>query len=491
MEHHFLKATAAAVLTAAAVFGSSERTTPLPYPELNLPLVIENAEVKERLERGMIDLLLGWEESARVHFAHAIELGAATENTSLMAYCGMMMASSASGAKDVNRMLLAENIDKVPSTPVEIFYLNTFLKLMGGELVGAADDFAERAQKYRRDTFSALWAAMLYHCVEVGYDVTGRPNLYQEKALEIASSLYARDPQNPLICYVRAYIEEGAPQVSEEAFQAALTASEGLSEHPMPQLLYGHLLYRAERAEEAVLCFKKAVKLSDNQEIRASEARLLMTARLYESTALWSARKMEEALATRRAMNAVPLNRNALNEVAVILQRWEASTLPLRVLVLRATPPSLSEIRAAANAATPVPALPGEDPVLHVRDCLRAALYARARMNQKDETSAQKSLQLARESFHKFEETQAAVFKLGSAYITPWYRAHEACRIALLAAGNAVFPDSDEFWKTVADAVKQPTNMLMPPPLPKQFGPEPPIPPKKQNTPAKKTKKRL
>ena len=127
MEHYFIKATAAAVLTAAAVFATTEPATPLPCPALNLPLVIENTEVKERIERGMIDLLLGWEESARVQFAHAIETGAATENTSLMAYCGMMMASSISGAKDANRMLLAENLDKVPSTPVEIFYLNTFL----------------------------------------------------------------------------------------------------------------------------------------------------------------------------------------------------------------------------------------------------------------------------------------------------------------------------------------------------------------------------
>ena len=491
MEHNFFKATAVAVLAAAAVFASAEEATPLPYPTLNLPSVIENEEVKEHLDRGMIDLLLGWEESARVHFAHAIELGAATENTSLMAYCGMMMASSTSGAKDANRMLLAENIDKVPSTPVEIFYLNTFLKLMSGDLTGAADDFAERAVKYRRDTFSALWAAMLYHCAEVGYDVTGRPNSFQEKALKIASALYAQDPQNPIICYVRAYIEEGAPQVSEEAYNAAQRAAEGLYEHPMPQLLYGHLLYRAERADEAVSYFEKAVKLSDSKEIKSCEARLAMTASLYESTALWSARKTERALASRKAMNAVPLDRSALNEVAVIVQRWEASTLPLRVLVLRGTPPTLSEIRAAANAATPIPALPGEDPVLHVRDCLRAALYARARMHQKDESSAQKSLQLARESFKKFEETQEDVFKLGSVYITPWYRAYEACRIALLAAGNAVFPDSDEFWKKVADAVKQPGNMLMPPPLPKQFGPEPPAPPETPKKSAKKTKKRL
>ncbi|MBR5213600.1 MAG: hypothetical protein IKV92_04980 [Akkermansia sp.] len=474
MEHIFFKTTAVAVMTAAAVFGNTESTTPLPCPTLNLPLVIENADVKERIERGMIDLLLGWEESAAVHFAHAIDLGAATENTSLMAYCGMMMASTTSGARDANRMLLEEKIEKVPSTPVELFYLNSFLKLMGNDMVGAANDFAERAEKYKRDQFSALWAIMLYHCASEGYDMLGRANEHQQKALDLAEKLYTQYPENSLVCYVRAYIEEAAPQVSERAMEAAFKAANGMPEHPMPQLLYGHLLYRAEHAEEALKYIKKAVELSDSQEIKPHEARLNMTAKLYESTALWSARKTAEALASRRALNAVPLDRENLDSPAVILQRWEAATLPLRVLVLRATPPDLADIRAAANAATPQPALPGDDAVLHVRDCLRASLYVRARMAKNDTVSARKSLQLAKESFEKFKLTRDEVFNRSNAYITPWYRAHEACSIAILAAGNAIAPDSDDFWKKIADSVRLPVHMLLPPPLPQQFGPEPP-----------------
>lgn len=473
MEHYLTHITAAVVMTAAAVSAAElgqESTCPaLPCPALNLPLIIENDTVKRRIEGGMIDLLLGWEEHARVQFAHAIEEGVATGNTSLMAYCGMMLACEKADERDANRMLLQENIDSIFATPVEIFYLSTFLKLMSGEIMGAADDFALRSSQYKRDKFSALWACMLYHCSEAGYDILGRPNRNQARALELASSLYNSNPQDALVCYVRAYIEEAAPNISGEALEAARKSTLGLPNHPMPRLLYGHLLYRMERAEEAIFQFKKAVELSKNGEIRASERRLQMIAELYEATALWSAGKTDEALQCRRAMNSVSINRENINDSAEVLRRWEANTLPLRVLVLREKPPGVLEIRAAANAATPKPALEDDDPVLLVRDCLRSALYARARMRQNDSENAQKSLQLARESFEKFQETQQDVFKRGNHYITPWFRAEEACRIAILAAGADVFPDADESWKNLAEGIKQPANMLMPPPLPKQF----------------------
>ncbi len=503
MEHYFTKFMAAVVTTAAAFAFAQEpaadTATPAPpCPALNMPLAIENTEVKQRIEQGMVDMLLGWEEMARIHYARAIECGSSTGNTSLMAYCGMMIMSTTAGEKEANRILLLEHIEKVPATPVELFYLNTFIKLASGDVRGAAEDFATRAEQYKRDTFSALWACMLCHCVEEGYDITGRPNPYQQKALELAGALYTANPDNALVCYVRAYIEEAAPQVSTEALEAAQKAVQAMPQHPMPALLYGHLLYRCERAEEAIPYFHKAVELAENAEIPAGEARLKTIAALYESTALWSARKTKEALAMRRSMNADKPSRDELNDPANVLYRWETNTLPLRILVLRATPPDVGDIRAAANAATPKPEWEKDDPVLLVRDCLRAALYARARMKQNDRTSAEKSLALARDAFQKFEATKEDVFKRGNQYITPWYRAHEACRIAILAAGADVFPDPDAFWKKVAESATRPANMLMPPPLPRQFGPEPPPPApptkaksqKKQKPKKKATKRR-
>lgn len=477
MEHLITKLTAAAVMSAVAVATTTAETeksaeSPLPFVPLNLPILVDDSAVGRLIEAGFNDLLLGWEESARVRFAQALQQATGPANQSLLTYCGMMLTSRSLDARDAVLMELREIIDKVPSTPVEHSYLKNFLLLTRGDIAGAAQGFDERAQKYRRDIFSALWAAMLYHCADVGYDALERPHEYQARALQLARDLYQREPQNPLVCYVRAYIEEAAPKVSEEALRAACQAADALPFHPMPQLLYGHLLYRCEQAEKAVPYFKKALELSEHELIPASLNRLKMIAALYESTALWSSRQEEAALATRRAMNAQQLNRDALSDPAEILLRWEANTLPLRVLVLRATPPTLNEINAAVKAATPQPAL-ADDPVLHVRDCLKAALYARARAQQHNLDYAQKSLQLARVALGKLEESQDVVFARGQEFITPWYRAHEACRIAILAAGADVFPESDDFWKKVASAGMRPATMLMPPPIPKQFGPEP------------------
>lgn len=491
MEHRF-PSTLAAVVYAAAAFasfgeepkeasikGENIATAQPPCPALNIPLATDDAVVKQEIELGLVDMLMGWEESAQLHFARAIQAGSSTESMSLMAYCGMMLMSATAGEKDANRMYLLEYIETVPTTPVELFYLNTFLRLAGGDVKGAAEDFAERAERYKRDKFSALWSCMLFHCVEEGYDITGRPNPYQEKALKMASVLYEEYPDDALVCYVRAYIEEASPQVSPEALEAARKAVVAMPQHPMPALLYGHLLYRSERVEEALPYLHAAAQLADNPEIKPEYVRLKTIAELYESTALWSSRKTQEALAMRRRMNAAPPDRAIQNSPAGVLYRWETTTLPLRILVLKATPPDIADIKAAANAATPNPAWEEDDPVLLVRDCLRAALYARARMKQNDRASAEKSLALARESFQKFEATREAVFKRGNQYITPWYRAHEACRIAILAAGGDVFPDPDAFWKKVAESATRPANMLMPPPLPKQFGPEPTPQPKK------------
>lgn len=485
VERYIKPLTAAVALcaAAAAVYGQEmQNTTPQPplpcsvevaYPALNLPLATLDTTVQGYIEKGFIDLLFGWEEHARINFASAIQAGENSENDSLMSYCGMLLAADSAGAKDANRMALIEKIESIPSTPVEQFYLAALLKLAAGDIAGAADDFEKRSLHYKRDIFSAAWAAMLLHCADRGYDVGGAPLPYQQRALEAADRFYENHPRNPLACYVRAYMEEGAPKVSERALKAASEAVELCPAHPMPNLLYGHLLYRSERVEEALPYLQNAVKLSELSEEKSAFSTTGIIASLYEITALWSMRKEIEALRRCSELNAVTSSENTPSLSAFILRDWEAKSFPLRALVMRATPPSVKEIREAA--AVIAPDKPGKitDPLLHVRDCLRAALYARARVAQKDMVNANKSLKLAEESLRKFEETRQEVFSRGTVYITPWLRAHESCRIAILAAGADVSADNDQSWKEIARSLVRPSTLLMPVSLPVQYGPEP------------------
>lgn len=498
-----MSAAVAICTAAAAVYGQDtpnsvgEPALPCPvepvYPALNLPLATLDSTVQGYIEKGFTDLLFGWEEHARMNFACAIQAGENTENDSLMSYCGMLLAADSAGAKDANRMALIEKIETIPSTPVEQFYLAALLKLASGDIAGAADDFDKRSLNYKRDIFSAAWAAMLLHCADQGYDSTGTTLPYQQRALEAATRFYENHPKNPLACYVRAYMEEGAPKVSETALKAASEAVELCPAHPMPNLLYGHLLYRSERVEEALPYLQNAVKFSVLNEGEASLTTTGIIASLYEVTALWSTRKENEALKHCAQLNAISFPKNSPALSAFVLREWEAKSFPLRALVLRATPPSVKEIREAA--AVVAPDKPGKitDPLLHVRDCLRAALYARARVAQKDMANANKSLKLAEESLRKFEETKQEVFSRGTAYITSWLRAHESCRVAILAAGADVAADNDQSWKEIARTLVCPSTLLMPVSLPVQYGPEPVRnSPKPTTTPksGKKQKKR-
>lgn len=454
---------AAALVAAADVTPAPPVPTPAGY-SLQLPLATMNTEAQQSMQAGMLDLLLGWEESARLHFNRAAE----ADDMCSLAYVGRLMTEPDPARRAESLAALTERINSLPATPVETFYLATFLKLLTNDKLGAAEDFCRRSEQYRRDTLSACWGALLLHCTDVGYDLDGKVRPSQVRALELIGRFYAEHPNDALVCFVRAYVEESAPQVSEQALEAARRAVELLPEHPIPSHLLGHLLYRSGKPAEAVPHFMNAARRATRKDIPEWESSALMAARLYVSTAMWSAGMDGKALATRRALTAMPIDRDHLHAPAVILQRWEARTLPLRVLIKRPVPAREGVIKAAAKAAEVSPALPGDDPVLLVRDCLRAALYARLRADRHHMEYAVKSLKLAEEALFRFERTREDVLAQGAHYLTPWMRAMEACEIALATARAEVYTSSAEVWLENARHSVRPVTLMLPPVIPER-----------------------
>lgn len=459
----------ALIFTAAALVATAD-VAPAQLPEnaptaLQLPLATSNEEAQKSMQAGMLDLVLGWPESARLHF----EKAAQSDDMCSLAYVGLLMTEADADKRERSLAALTERINNLPATPVETFYLATFLKLLTNDKAGAAEDFCRRAEQYRLDSLSACWGILLLHCSDVGYEEDGKIRPLQQRALELAVSRYEQNPEDALACFVRAYVEESAPQVSEQALEAAQKAVQKLPGHPIPSHLFGHLLYRSGKAAEAVPHLMQAAKLATRKDIPEWESSVLMTARLYVSTALWTAGQDGKALATRKAMNALPLDREHLHAPAVILQRWEAATLPLRVLVKRPKPAREGLIVAAAKAAQVSPALPGEDPVLYVRDCLRAALYARVRAERKQMSAAASSLKLAEEALLKFEKTREDVLAQGAHYITPWMRAMEACEVALATARADVYTRTADMWRESAARSVRPVTLMMPPVIPEKM----------------------
>jgi len=457
---------------------------PKDEPLLVLPIASSSEELKQQLTVGWQDLLMGWEESARRHFEEALQ----HDDRCALAHVGLLLASPEQAQEHISTLqqICGQDSDTL-LTPAESFYLSVFLRASGRHIEGAAREMNEHADRYRADLFAALWGIQFLHCADTGYTQEGEVRPLQAEALRRAQALYQKHPSHPLVCYLRAYLEEAAPDISPEALEAAQKASELMPRHPMPQLLLGHLLYRSQREGEALAHFQQAASLAreesrlhseiaDEDKGKSSKAKngeeqkpsaLFLTATLYEATTLWSIGQDQKSLQLRRRLRAIPLPTDSKESAspAATLLRWEARTLPLRVLILRKRVPTQGEIEAAFQGATPEH--PSDiDFVLEERNCLRAALSARKKAGEGDMKEAVRSLQLAEEALVRFDKTLARVREVSPHWVTPWHRAKEACLVALCTAKAEVYPSSADIWKENARQAVQPPVLLLPPPVP-------------------------
>lgn len=474
VEHYFLSFLAAAAWVAAAgdfcsrnnISHDSQMVDEITRVQvLNIPMASESEKARYETSVGMLDLLLGWDESAHLHFKTALE----ADSRCALAYCGVLISQRGDDHWDDEGYLQrqVEITSQIRATPVEAFYLSVFTKILSKDLVGAAEDCCTRADQYKADLFSAYWAIVLLHCIDYGYTAEGRPEHYQGIALERITDLYSKRPGDPCVCFLRAYVEESAPVISTEALEAARKAVKLLPGHPVPEQLLGHLLYRSGSVEESIHHFHQAALLAYREDIPESESTLVWKARLYEATAQWSSKRDKEALASRRRMNAISFDREKRYSGGSILQHWEAATLPLRILIRREKLPTIGEISAAAEVATLHPPLE-DDPIIFVRDCLRATLYARLKGRASRITDAVRSLRIAEDAFEKFQSTRHLVREKSIDQTTPWLRAEEACIISLNIARAEIFKKTAELWTRNAQEAVRPADLLLPPIVPER-----------------------
>ncbi len=393
-----------------------------------------------------------------------------------MAQLGLMLTSDEIPNADARTALQTAITNDLAMTPAESALVSTGLILLSGDRSAAAQEFQERIKTWRADLLSACWAVLLLHD---GYDETGKPLRGQERALQLIQELWlkhrANHPCSAIVCYLRALMEETAPTVSEDALQSAMHAANLLPNHPSPQLLLGHLLVRSGRVHESIPYFKKAVTLARAMRVaQGSPAEELpydwpleLRARLYEATALWMDGQFDAALKARRSMNKLTIDHSQMSKPGAILAHWEARTLPLRVLVLRPKVPYDGEIRAAAKVAT---SQLKDDPVHHVRECIRFCLVARQRAHASKRTQAVKCIEAAEKAYNQLIECQEAA-QQGRA-LSSWARACEACVIAINAAKAATYTSTSEIWEDNYRRAARPSSLLMPPIIPQLSVPQ-------------------
>ncbi len=449
---------------------------PLAVAESSAPPLIamasDHEECRTQVQNGIRDLLMSWDEMARVHFHSAVQ----HDGSNALARCGLMLTEGATAEhRDALEQILS---DDPPLTPPEAALLSTWLRLMQGGAIGAGEEFADRATQYRNDTLSACWAIRLLHD---RYDEIGsKPLPHQERAREIARQLYARRAQDPLIAYLRGWIEESAPTVSDEALGAAGAAAETMPEHPSAQLLYGHLLFRRGDYQQALPYLHRAAESaavarqnvphgtfcpSGNTAETAPIWPLELRAKLYESTVLWlSGQKRDSLLLQRDLLRlAQQSEEQVTHSPAAALLHWEARTLALRLLMLSPQLPTDAQIKAATDAAS---GISRKDSLNHLRDCLRFCLVARQRAAAGKQAQALRCIQSAENSMKQLLASFSNVAGEAPYLLSCHQRAQEACQLAILAAKAAAYSETAEIWLQSLRHAQRPASLLMPPVLP-------------------------
>lgn len=450
-----LLAVPAIAITAMA----QDESAQIPAPTLAFPISTENTTAQSECQAGLLDLLMGWDESAQNHFQKAVE----ADNTCAIAYAGLCLTNKSDTQA---RATLKEVLSQATLLPHETFYIESLLKLAAGHYTDACQDFIARSNQYRADKIAAVWAVILLHSLDISYDpITGEASDKQTEAMQRIVKLCEQYPDDALIAYARAYIEQSAPQISGDAVASAAQAAEAFSAHPAPHHLMGHLLSRTQNYEQAASYFNKAALLASQRGLHLNDSVLWWKSRVCEATALWNADKKKDATSLCQKLNALPLEEESRYTPVGIIRRWEVNLLPLRFLVAEQNVQHKA-IAAASQAATPKSPWKHQDYILHVRDCLRAALSAQAKAKQGKPADAQRSLQLAESAKEILDSSYDAIASESPLLITHFFRAQEACTIAINQAKAQLYPHTREIWIQNAESAKKLPALMLPPVIP-------------------------
>ena len=418
---------------------------------ISFPFTSENEALKMHLNQGMQACLFNYREKAVYHFNQATKL----DPESVMArICHMLLHSSRSQEYKDSLQATNQLLEDAMLTPVEEWYVSTFLQHITGDIQGAADAFHKRASVYRRDLTAALWDIQLnLHRAGQGSDIITR-----------ADALAERFPDNPLVHYCRALLDEHSATPSEKGLKCAQKAVELMPGSPAAHQLLGHLLGRSGRHNEAIPHISEALRLykADLSHIETSHAAGYRTSQLAEASAYWEAGNKADAL--KRSLALIREIPGTIAGEGDILLHWEARTLPLRLLVMQPVAPTGAAINAAAKACN----APQNTPLELIQNCLVAGIQARALADSGRPIIAQQTLTKSEKILDELCKETDNMIQQGGVTHTCYSRALSACMGATIRARIALYKDSADIWQPRLDTIlNRRQTRFLPPVLPR------------------------
>lgn len=408
-----------------------------------------NAEETRLTNSALYLLLLGEDERAASLLRSAQSKGAQSPLTNV----ALLLCTQDDTERRETLRTLNEHFDENALTPPEAFYTKSFLALLAGDIATAANEFREHAERFRGDRLAACWDILLHH-------YTDKSAEDRTKTRARAEELLNRCKDDGTAAFVCALTDEFAEhgQVSTMALHAATFAVESLPKEIAAKRLYGHLLFLSGDIEKARSMFHMARAQSEKQSYH------WYAAGLYEATCNSVLGHTREALQLRREMNACAGVPERPQTRAEILARWEVNSLPLRVLVTRAEKFDLSDIKAAALAATPKHLPDTADAALCYRNTLVQILMARYHHRIGQTARAGKELEAASHTLEQLREKKPESHE--RFLLSCHTRACEACQTALHLVRAEVFPTTSAIWREHAAESRRSASLLLPPVIP-------------------------
>ena len=421
-------------------------------PAVQLAMSTPDAEVQRLVNLGLKECLYGCSEGAYVHFEEALR----EDEHCTLAHIGMLMIHPLR-SETYRRHLQQLNkcMHDAVLTPVEEWYVSTFLQYLNGDYAGAALAFKERAARYRRDNMAACWDIALNH----------RAGEQGEGIVKRADALLVRLPDSPLAHYLRALVEECTETPSEQALQAAEKAAQltKRAPHPLIHQLAGHLLFRSGKAALAMPHFQAILSNSEPTSEAYQAARLYQIAIQAQSG---DKKQWVQALKAARQLSTEGAAKSPAGDAETLLH-WEGRSMLLRMLVLQETPPAGAAINMAAQSCN---AAEGS-PLKLMQDCLVAAIRTRSLAESGRLTSAAEQLPKAEQFFARLQREGDDLKRMGGITRICFMRAERACAAALFRARIALYKDSADIWQPHLDALlNTPEPRMLPPILPQAGG---------------------
>ena len=430
-----------------------------PIPLARIILATENAEAATLINLGLQDVLLGYESRARAYFIKALNM----EPHAPLALCGLMLLEQSRRIDysiQLQQLTSIINSADFTATPQELFYIETFLKLLSGDVPGAARDFEQHAERYRADIFSGCWAVSLYHSLDK-----------EESAETLSTALYERKPNHPLCQFFRCFVFESRGRVPQEIIDLSRKCCVTTKHHPMVIHLCGHLLYKEQLYIEAADQFRheREILQSDitTEDIPAAETFEWHRAGLYEASArlCTTTDKTKVQSFHMELLNARKLEKEIVH-AGDILYRWETMTIPMRHLLFRNTAPNTEEVRHAIACSVPHETFLDDDLCHHFSDCLKSVLHIKVLTKQKRTSKVNSTLEKAEQSYQCLRDSRETIAQKGMTYRMCYMRALDCAESALYMARALVYKDSSSLWnERVSESLSRQKQYRMLPPM--------------------------